>query len=69
MRKRDVRPRWGSRGAMQRGSKVTGSHWASLRVGLCLPGSQGSRQCMQVQDKVGSQMQGSPNDTDLCVGD
>lgn len=54
---------------MQRGSKVTGSRWASLRVGLCLSGSQGSRQCMQVQDEVGYQMQGSPNDTDLCVGD
>lgn len=65
MRRRDVRPRWGSSGGHAKGER--GHRAASLRVGE--PRKEwGSTQCMQVQEVVGSQMRGVPNDTDLCEG-
>lgn len=70
MRRRDVRPRWGSRGAMQRGSKAAGQPLGQPQSGAhaCLRKNRGSRRRMQLQAIVGSQMQGIPNDTDLCEG-
>lgn len=54
-----------------RGGKATGQPLGQPRVGPvpALERVGGSRPCMQLQDIVRSQMQGAPNDIDLCEGD
>ena len=65
MRRRNVRPRWGRGGAMQRGSR-----WASRR-GAPVPGSAGVGEAGDAcgcKTLAGAQMQTLPSDTDLCEG-
>lgn len=68
MRRRGARPRWGSRGAMQRGSKAAGQPLGQPQSGAraCLRKSRGSRQYMQSQGTWGPRCRGSPM-TLTCV--
>ncbi|KAL0608526.1 UPF0764 protein C16orf89 [Plecturocebus cupreus] len=69
MRRRDVRPRWGSRGAMQRGARPRGSRWASLTVGPA-PAFQrvgGAGNACSSKTEWGRRCGGSPVITDLEV--
>lgn len=60
----------GQQGSHAKGNKVTGQLLGQPQseACACLQKSWGSRQCMQLQDIVESQMQGIPNVTDLYEG-
>lgn len=67
MRRRDVRLRWGSRGAMQRGARPQGSRWASLTVGPApaFHRVKGAGNACSSKTEWGRRCRGSPVTTDL----